>query len=153
MSRTHAEQSTVGNDMWKYWLFLLAAIVLEVGGSTVMKFSQGLGGYGPHGGYLLMLFCIGWSYYFLALSTLRLPVGVAFACWEGLGLTLITVCSVLVLGEAFTLTRAGALAAVLVGVMLIHQGTEHGDASSADPEVQAEQGTHPLAGTSGEVRS
>lgn len=126
------------NDDWKYWLFLLAAIVLEVGGSTVMKFSQGLAGYGPQGGYLLMLFCIGWSYYFLALSTMRLPVGVAFACWEGMGLTLITVCSVLVLGEAFTLTRAGALAAVLTGVMLIHHGTEHGDEADAQHPADAD---------------
>lgn len=111
----------------KYWMFLMAAIVLEVGGSTVMKFSQDLPGYWSQAGYVLMLTCIGWSYYFLALSTLRLPVGVAFACWEGIGLTLITGCSVLVLGEEFTLMRALALAAILTGVMLIHQGTEHGD--------------------------
>lgn len=110
----------------KYWLFLLAAIVLEVGGTAIMKSTQSMPGWWVHGGYGLMLLCIGFSYYFLALSTQRLPVGVAFACWEGLGLTLITACSVVLLGESFSLTRFGALVAVLSGVMLIHHGTEHG---------------------------
>lgn len=128
MSGSHAATLPLAQENnLKYWLFLMVAIVLEVGGSTVMKFSQDLPGYWSQAGYVLMLVCIGWSYYFLALSTLRLPVGVAFACWEGVGLTLVTGCSVLLLGEEFTLQRAGALAAILTGVMLIHHGTEHGD--------------------------
>lgn len=136
----------------KYWLFLLAAIVLEVGGTAIMKYSQGLTGYGPQVGYGGMLLCIGFSYYCLALSTQKLPVGVAFACWEGVGLTLITLCSVLLLGESFSLTRLGALTAVLLGVLLIHHGTEHGTEHGDDlPGTQPAPHDHNLAQS--EVRS
>lgn len=129
--------STLGKSHipMKYWFFLLAAIVLEVVGTAIMKYSQSLTGYGPQTGYGAMLLCIGLSYYCLARSTQKLPVGVAFACWEGVGLTLITVCSVLLLGEPFSLTRLGALVAVLTGVLLIHHGTEHGDAQDAEHHV------------------
>ena len=123
----------------KYWLFLLLAIVFEVGGTSIMKLSQSPHWFlGPTAGLGIMFALIGLSYYCLALSVQGLPVGVAFASWEGLGLTLITLVSVLLLGEPFTLPRLGALCAVLLGVMLIHHGTtdsEENKNDSCSPET------------------
>lgn len=129
------------------WVYLLGAIVFEVGGTSIMKFSQsGHWIIGPQAGIAAMLVCIALSYYMLALAVQRLPVGVAFACWEGLGLTLITLVSVLALGEEMNLARFGALVCVLGGVMLIHHGTS-GPEEKTGPRVAAQdESGHGLPG-------
>ena len=117
----------MARSIWIYWLFLLGAVVCEVIGTSVMKLSQsGAWWLGPGPGLAVMLVFIALSYYCLALSVQGLPVGVAYAFWEGLGLTLITLVSVLALGERMSPVRLGALAAVLVGALLVNHGTGHG---------------------------
>ena len=64
--------------------------------------------------------------YGLIAATMVTAVGVAFAFWEGLGLTLITLCSVVLLGESMTVKRALGLVCVLAGALLVHHGTGHG---------------------------
>lgn len=111
----------------KYWMFLLGAVVFEVAGTSVMKLSQsGDWLLGPHAGLAAMLALIGLSYYSLSLSVRGLPIGVAYAFWEGLGLTLITLVSVVALGESMNAARLGALAAILAGALLVNHGTGHG---------------------------
>ena len=84
---------------YRYWFYLLGAVLFEVAGTSVMKLSQsGAWLVGAHAGLAAMLALIGLSYYCLSLSVRGLPIGVAYAFWEGLGLTLITLVSVLALG-------------------------------------------------------
>lgn len=78
----------------RYWFFLLLSILLEVGGTSLMKLSQSLPSSWPVVGMGLMYLLLGLSYFFLARAVLRLPLGVAYAFWEGLGLALITLVSV-----------------------------------------------------------
>lgn len=111
----------------KAWLFLLGAVLFEVAGTSVMKLSQSDAWViGSGAGLAIMLVLIGLSYYCLSLSVRGLPVGVAYASWEGLGLTLITLVSVFALGERMNLTRLFALVAIACGAMLINHGTGHG---------------------------
>ena len=92
-----------------------------------MKLTQGWDF--PHAqvlGLVVMWLAIAMSYYFLSKAVTGIPVGVTFAFWEGLGLTCITLGSVLFLNEALTLRRALGLACVLSGALLVNYGTGHG---------------------------
>ena len=106
------------------WFFLLGSIVFEVAGTSIMKASQSAW---PLTGMGLMYLLLALSYYCLAKAVMRLPLGVAYAFWEGLGLILITLVSVVWLGEALTPIRVVALAMILAGTLLVQHGTESGE--------------------------
>ncbi len=107
------------------WLCLLGSIFFEVAGTSIMKVSQGSWALL---GMLIMYVMLGLSYYFLARAVLRIPLGVAYAFWEGLGLMAISMVSVWVLQERMDALRLVALGMVLVGTLLVHHGTEAGPA-------------------------
>ena len=105
------------------WLCLLGSIFFEVAGTSIMKVSQGSWALL---GMLVMYVMLGLSYYFLARAVLRIPLGVAYAFWEGLGLVTISMVSVWVLQERMDALRLVGM--VLVGTLLVHHGTEAGPA-------------------------
>lgn len=135
-----------------HWYCLTGAIVLETAGTTVMKLAQQWAF--PHAaltGLLLMWAAIGLSYYLLALSTTGLPVGVAFAFWEGLGLMLISLSGVWILQETLSVTQVFGLICVLGGALLVHHGTGHGPEQEkpdhAPPCSKNEHTPHTIAPT------
>ena len=116
-----------------HWYCLLAAIALEVGGTLIMKLAQGWAfAHAQLIGLVAMWLAIGLSYIFLSRAVTGIPVGVTFAFWEGLGLTCITLGSIIFLDEAVTLRRALGLACVLGGALLVNHGTDHGDSHSTE---------------------
>ncbi len=114
--------------MLRYWCFLFLSIILEVSGTSLMKISQAAW---PWLGMGCMYLLLGWSYFFMAKAVVRLPIGVAYAFWEGFGLLLITLVSILILGEHMDLKRAVALLLVFGGTLLVHHGTEAGHHETA----------------------
>ena len=103
------------------WFFLLISIVLEVVGTSLLKYSQLYWGFNgvPITVGLLCLY-----YLTLSRALFRVPIGVAYAIWEGVGLSLIVGISVLLLGESLTPARIVGLSCVFLGSVLIHRGTE-----------------------------
>ena len=106
-----------------YWLCLAASILFEVAGTSVMKLSQTTW---PFLGMGLMYTLLVLSYFCLAKAIIKLPLGVAYAFWEGFGLLLITLVSVLFLHERLDGPRLAALGLVLCGTLLVHHGTQSG---------------------------
>ncbi len=116
------------------WLFLAGSILFEVAGTSVMKLSQSAAWFAtPAMGMGLMYCLLGISYYCLAKAVVKLPLGVAYAFWEGFGLLLITLVSAFLLHERLDAARLVALALVFGGTLLVHHGTEGGHGASAVP--------------------
>ncbi|HBO1238958.1 TPA: SMR family transporter [Pseudomonas aeruginosa] len=116
------------------WIYLLLAIGAEVIGTTSMKLAAT---HAPIAGMLLMYGMIGLSYFFLALAVKRVPVGVAYALWEGIGIVLITAVSVAWLGESIGLYKAVGLSVMIAGILLIKSGTRNAGDTPAQPRGEA----------------
>ncbi|HGS5631377.1 TPA: SMR family transporter [Vibrio parahaemolyticus] len=103
-------------------LFLLLAIVAEVAGTSTMSLiGQGHGG----GGYIVMYVLIAISYYFLAFAAKKISIGVAYAVWEGLGISLITVVSIIAFDANLNHQELFGLMLAVVGIVCVTLGESH----------------------------
>ncbi len=111
-----------------HWCVLFAAIVAEVSGTTLLALlreSHPLAGHG------LMAVCVALSFYLLSVAMRRVPMGVAYAVWEGVGLLLLASLSALLLAEPIGAAKACGFVLILAGVWLLKGG--HGVAPDPEP--------------------
>ena len=80
------------------------------------------------------------SYFTLSKAVIKVPIGVAYAFWEGVGLSLITLSSVFILGEHIGPVRLLAIFMLLLGTYLVHRGTENGEAEEKSSSACAGKG-------------
>ena len=103
-------------------ILLLLAIGTEVGATAALprtdSFSNPLWTAIVLGGYAV-------SIWLLAVVVKTMPVSVAYAVWAGLGTAAIAVIGVIVLGESWDLTKAAALALIIVGVVVLNLHGAH----------------------------
>lgn len=102
------------------WYMLLLAIALEVTGTSVMKF---FAVYGRIEGYIFMLVFIGLSYFALSKAVLRIPISVAYAVWEGIGLIGTAFVAWFIFNEDMPLLKILAFTVILSGLVMIKKGT------------------------------
>lgn len=102
------------------WLYLVAAIVCEVGATLSLKGAETA----PllyvivGGGYVAAFVC-------LTLALKRgLGLGVAYGIWAAAGVAATAVLSALIFGEAFTFTMGVGLVFIIVGVLLVENGAD-----------------------------
>lgn len=103
------------------WIALFSAIACEVMGTLALKL------FGLETPWLAAAVTgsfIVLSYLLLSLAFRRIPVAVAFAIWEAVGLALITLLSVWLLGDYLMPMHLLALGSLLVGAWLLHSGTQ-----------------------------
>ena len=102
------------------WYMLFLAIALEVTGTSTMKF------FATHGrmeGYIIMLVFIGLSYFALSKAVIRIPISVAYATWEGIGLIGTAFVAWFVFNENMPPLKILAFAVILSGLLMIKKGT------------------------------
>ncbi|MEO2207920.1 multidrug efflux SMR transporter [Paenibacillus pabuli] len=93
------------------WVLLALAIGLELSGTILMRVSDGFTRLWPS---ILMFVCYGASFTLLNFAVKYMPLGVAYAIWSGVGITLIGVVGHYFLGE-----RLKAMSVVWMGFILI----------------------------------
>ena len=105
------------------WVTLFAAIAVEVGATSVLPRTDGF-----RDPLWSALVVIGWlaAIWMLTLVVQEIPVSVAYAVWAGLGTAVIAVVGVLFLGESLTALKAGAIALIVTGVVVLNlSGAAH----------------------------
>ncbi|MBL5943275.1 multidrug/spermidine efflux SMR transporter subunit MdtJ [Enterobacter asburiae] len=103
-----------------YWILLALAIIAEITGTLSMKWASVSDG---NTGFILMLVMISLSYIFLSFAVKKIALGVAYALWEGIGILLITLFSVLIFDETLTTMKVVGLTTLVAGIVLIKSGT------------------------------
>jgi len=107
------------------WIFLLAAIAVEVVGVTIMK---SVADAGSVSSLMVMYAMIGLSFCFLALSVKRLPLALAYAIWETVGLICVAFIGVRYFGESLGTLKLLGIGVLIVGVVLVNIGAPHDSA-------------------------
>ncbi|WP_047864788.1 DMT family transporter [Rubrobacter aplysinae] len=104
------------------WLYLVAAILAEVAGTTSMKLSEGFTRLGPSVAIFLLY---GVAFVLLTLALKSFDVSVAYAVWAGLGVALISLVGVLYFQEPLTALKVGSLLLIVAGVVGLNLGGAH----------------------------
>ncbi len=115
-----------------YWILLALAIVAEITGTLSMKWASVSDG---STGFILMLVMITLSYIFLSFAVKKIALGVAYSLWEGVGILLITLFSVMIFDETLTTMKIAGLTTLVAGIVLIKSGTRK-------PAKQQKEQTH-----------
>ncbi len=104
------------------WLLLLAAIGIEVASTASLPQTRG---FRDPGWTALVLAGYALSIWLLALVIKHISVSVAYAVWSGLGTAGIVLVGLLFLGERVDVTKAAALAMIIVGVVVLNLHASH----------------------------
>ena len=96
------------------WAALIVSIVLEVAGTTCMKFSEGFTRLTPS---VLIFVFYGISFYAFTLAVKKIELGTAYAIWAGAGTALITVIGILYFREPATLMKLASISLIIAGVV------------------------------------
>lgn len=103
-------------------MMLLFAIVAEVAGTISMRYSAENN---PISGTIAMIVLIGLSYLLLSKAIQKIPLGVAYAIWEGVGILLITVISNYLFDEYITPAKVFGVALIVAGLIFINADEGH----------------------------
>ena len=100
-----------------HWLFLGVAIVAEVIATSALKASEGFARLTPS---LVVVAGYAVAFYFLSLTLRTIPVGVAYAIWSGVGVTLITLTGWIVFQQALDTPALVGIALIVAGVVVLN---------------------------------
>ena len=104
-------------EMTRAYLFLLAAIVFEVIGTSALRATEGFSRWAPS---LLVVLGYSASFYCLSLTLEKIPVGVAYAIWSGAGTALIVAAAAVIYRQKPDLAGLLGIALIIAGVVVLN---------------------------------
>lgn len=99
------------------WVFLTVAILGEVIATTTLKSTDGFTKLVPS---FIVLVGYAVSFYFLSLSLKSIPVGIAYAVWAGLGVSIVTLLAWVVYGQKMDAWGFVGIALIVCGVAVLN---------------------------------
>ncbi|CAI1195322.1 multidrug efflux SMR transporter [Serratia proteamaculans] len=101
------------------WIMLLLAILFEVTGTIFIKYAQI---YQCDKLHLITFVAICISYFFFAKAIRTIPLGVAYALWEGIGILLIVSLSYLLFQESVSAFKLLGFVFIICGIACLKFG-------------------------------
>ena len=98
-------------------VYLAAAIVLEICGTTALKLSDGFTRIGPSGAVIL---CYVASFALLSLALRGIDLSIAYAVWSGVGTAVVGAIGIAWFGESAGAWKLLCLALIVLGVAGLH---------------------------------
>ena len=95
-------------------LFLTMAILFEVSGTLMLKFSNGFKIILP--GILFIIF-YAISFYFLSIALKEIDIGIAYAIWCAVGMTLVAILGIVLFHEPVTLIKILSIIFIIIGTV------------------------------------
>ena len=98
------------------WFWLSIAVIAEVLATIALKASDGFTKIYP-----IYAVILGYSIAFIALAKVLqvLPVGIIYAIWSGLGITLVAVAGWLFFGEKLSVTEMIGVFLIIIGIAVL----------------------------------
>jgi small multidrug resistance pump len=98
-------------------LYLAAAIVLEICGTTSLKLSEGFARIGPS---VAVVACYAASFALLSFALRAIQLSIAYALWSGVGTAIVAAIGIVWFGEPAGAWKLLSLALIVVGVVGLH---------------------------------
>ena len=98
-------------------LYLAAAIVLEICGTTSLKLSEGFTRIGPSGAVIV---CYAASFALLSIALRGIDLSIAYALWSGVGTAVVAAIGIIWFGEPAGSWKLASLALIVLGVVGLH---------------------------------
>ena len=99
------------------WFLLMVAIVAEVIATSFLKSTEGFTRLWPS---VLVVVCYEIAFIGMSLSMKKIPIGVVYAVWSGVGVSLVTLVAWLFLGQTLDAAGLAGLALIIGGVVVIN---------------------------------
>ncbi|HHV66625.1 MAG TPA: QacE family quaternary ammonium compound efflux SMR transporter [Ochrobactrum intermedium] len=99
------------------YAILAIAIVSEVIGTLSLKASEGFTRLGPS---MIVIVAYGLAFYFLSLTLKSIPVGIAYAVWSGIGVTLVALIGWLLFGQKLDLAAVLGMGLIIAGFIVLN---------------------------------
>lgn len=99
------------------WLMLILAIIAEVIATSTLKSTEGFSRLWPS---VVVVVAYETAFILMSLSMKKIPIGIVYAVWSGVGVSLVTLVAWVFMGQ--TLDAAGLLGLALIigGVVVIN---------------------------------
>jgi small multidrug resistance pump len=99
------------------WIWLLAAILLEVTATLLLKLSDG---FTRIGATTAMAICYLGSFYLMAMSLRQMEVGTVYAVWSALGTALVVGAGILFFRESMSAMKVVSIMLIIGGVITLN---------------------------------
>lgn len=99
------------------WFLLMVAIVAEVIATTTLKSTEGFSRLWPS---VVVVVCYEIAFIGMSLSMKTIPIGVVYAVWSGVGVSLVTLVAWLFLDQSLDAAGLAGLGLIIGGVVVIN---------------------------------
>ena len=98
-------------------LILFFAVLSEVIATTSLKFSEGFTKLVPS---IIVVVGYGLSFYLLSMTLKVMPIGIAYALWSGIGITLTVLLGKIIWNESLDWARVTGIILIIIGILVIN---------------------------------